>query len=239
MADDFLTTRWSLVEAVGAGDEERARAALAELCEQYWFPLYAFVRRRGTSAHEAEDVVQGFFADLIERGDLARVTRGAGRFRAFLKVAARNHLANVRDRERAAKRGGGRVRLGLDFGEAEERLALEPAHDETPERTFDRLWALELLNGCLAALEREYQDGGRGETFDALRAALAGGEAPLDYAAAAARLGTSEGACRTAATRLRKRLGEHLRARIAETVAGPAEVEGELDELLAALSGRG
>jgi DNA-directed RNA polymerase specialized sigma24 family protein len=235
MGDDFLTTRWSLVEAVGAVDEARARAALAELCEQYWFPLYAFVRRQGTTPEEAEDAVQGFFADLIERGDLARVTRGAGRFRAFLKVAARNHLANERDRERAQKRGGGRVRLGLDFGAAERRLAAEPSHDETPERTFDRLWALELLDGCLKALEREYADTGRGETFDALRAALAGGEVALDYAAAAARLDSTEGACRTAATRLRRRLGEHLRARIAETVASPAEVEGELDELLAAL----
>jgi RNA polymerase sigma-70 factor (ECF subfamily) len=237
MGDDFLTTRWSLVEAVGAVDEARARAALAELCAQYWFPLYAFVRRRGASAHEAEDVVQGFFADLIERGDLARVTRGAGRFRAFLKVAARNHLANVRDRERAAKRGGGRVRLGLEIGGAEERLAAEPSHDETPERTFDRLWALELLERCLADLEREYQDSGRGETFDALRAALTGGDAPLDYGAAAARLGTTEGACRTAAARLRQRLGERLRARIADTVASPAEIEGELDELMAALGG--
>jgi len=235
MADEFLTTRWSLVEAIGAGDEARARVALGELCEAYWFPLYAFVRRRGTSPEEAEDVVQGFFADLIERGDLARVTRGAGRFRAFLKVAARNHLANLRDRERAQKRGGGRVRLGLDLGDAEQRLALEPVHDETPERTFDRLWALELLHACLAALEREYADSGRAETFDALRAALAGGAERLDYAAAAARLGTSEGACRVAATRLRQRLGEHLRARIAETVSSPREVEGELDELMAAL----
>ena len=235
MADEFLTTRWSLVEAIGAGDEARARVALGELCEAYWFPLYAFVRRRGTSPEEAEDVVQGFFADLIERGDLGRVTRGAGRFRAFLKVAARNHLANLRDRERAQKRGGGRVRLGLDLGDAEQRLALEPVHDETPERTFDRLWALELLHACLAALEREYADSGRAETFDALRAALAGGAERLDYAAAAARLGTSEGACRVAATRLRQRLGEHLRARIAETVSSPREVEGELDELMAAL----
>lgn len=235
MSDDFLTTRWSLVEALGATDEARARAALAELCEQYWFPLYAFVRRQGTTPEEAEDAVQGFFADLIERGDLARMTRGAGRFRAFLKVAARNHLANQRDRERAEKRGGGRVHLGLDFGDAEARLGREPSHDETPERTFDRLWALELLNGCLAALEREYADTGRAETFDSLRAALAGGPERIDYAAAAARLGTSEGACRVAATRLRKRLGEHLRARIAETVASRSDVEAELDELLAAL----
>lgn len=237
MPDEFLTTRWSLVEAVGSGDEERARAALAELCEQYWFPLYAFVRRRGAAAHAAEDVVQGFFADLIERGDLARVTRGAGRFRAFLKVAARNFLANERDRERALKRGGGRVRLGLDFGDAESRLAAEPTHDETPERTFDRLWALELLQGALAALEAEYRDTQRGATFDALRAALAGGAERVDYAAAAAHLGTSPGACRVAATRLRQRLGEHLRARIAETVSHPREVEGELDELMAALGG--
>lgn len=237
MGGEFLTTRWSLVEAAGAGDEQRARAALAELCGQYWFPLYAFVRRRGEGPEAAEDAVQSLFADLIERGDLARVTRGAGRFRAFLKVAARNHLANLRDRERAQKRGGGRVRLGLDFGGAEERLGAEPSHAETPERAFDRLWALELLAGCLADLEREYAETGRAETFDALRAALAGGAERIDYAAAAARLGTSAGACRTAAARLRQRLGEHLRARIAETVASPAEIEGELEELMAAVGG--
>ena len=232
---EFLTTRWSLVEAVGAGDGLRARAALSELCTQYWYPLYAFVRRRGTGVQEAEDVVQGFFADLIERGDLGRVTRGAGRFRAFLKVAARNHLANQRDRERALKRGGGRVLQGLDFGAAEQRLAREPVDDETPERTFDRLWALELLAGCLRDLEAEYTDSGRGATFETLRGALVGGGAPLDYAAASASLQISAGAARVAASRLRKRLGEHLRARIAETVASPDEVEGELDELLAAL----
>ena len=231
----FLTTRWSLIEAAGAADGERARAALSELCADYWFPLYAYVRRTGVGAVEAEDVVQGFFADLLERGDLARVTRGAGRFRGFLKVAVKHHLANVRDRERAAKRGGGRVRLAIDLQGAAERFEREQGREEEPERAFDRLWALELLERCVAELEAEYVHSGREAVFAALAGALQGGGESLDHAEAARRLATSEGAVRVAAHRLRKRFGERLRARIAETVADPAQVELELDELLAAL----
>ena len=234
---EFLTTRWSLVEAAGGSDSERARAALAELCADYWYPLYAYVRRCGVDADQAQDVVQGFFADLIERGDLGRLTRGAGRFRGFLKVAVRNHLSNVRDRERAAKRGGGRVRLAVDLEGAAERYAREPATEEAPERAFDRLWALELLERCVAELEAEYASSGRGPVFAELKGALQGGDEGLDSAAAAARLHTSEGALRVAVHRLRKRFGERLRARIAETVASPAEVEDELDDLFRALGG--
>lgn len=234
---EFLTTRWSLVEAAGGTDGERARVALAELCADYWYPLYAYVRRRGVDADQAQDVVQGFFADLIERGDLGRLTRGAGRFRGFLKVAVRNHLANLRDRERAAKRGGGRVRLAVDLDGAAERYAREPAGDEEPERAFDRLWALELLDRCVLELEGEYAASGRGAVFAELRGALTGGDEGLDYPAVAGRLGTSEGAVRVAVHRLRKRFGERLRSRIAETVARPEEVEGELDDLFRALGG--
>jgi DNA-directed RNA polymerase specialized sigma24 family protein len=235
---EFLTTRWSLVEAAGGSDGERARAALAELCGDYWYPLYAYVRRCGVDADGAQDVVQGFFADLIERGDLGRLSRGAGRFRGFLKVAVRNHLANLRDRERAAKRGGGRVRLSVDLDGAAERYAREPAgDDETPERAFDRLWALELLERCVAELGAEYAASGRELVFEELKGALQGADEGLDYPAAAARLGTSEGAVRVAVHRLRKRFGERLRARIAETVARADEVEGELDDLFQALGG--
>jgi DNA-directed RNA polymerase specialized sigma24 family protein len=231
----FLTTRWSLIEAAGAADGERARAALAELCAEYWYPLYAYVRRVGIGAVEAEDVVQGFFADLLERGDLARVTRGAGRFRGFLKVAVKHHLANLRDRERAEKRGGGRVRLAVDLEGAAARFEREQGREEEPERSFDRLWALELLERCVAELEAEYVHSGRGEVFAALAGALQGAGESFDAAEAARRLASTEGAVRVAAHRLRKRFGERLRARIAETVADPAEVELELDELLAAL----
>ena len=231
----FLTTRWSLVEAAGGSEGERARAALAELCAEYWYPLYAFVRRSGVGAEEAQDVVQGFFAGLIERGDLAKHTRGAGRFRGFLKVAVRNHLANVRDRERTDQRGGGRVRLAVDLEGAAERFAREPGREEDPERAFDRLWALELLERCLGELEAEYDASGRANVFAALKGALQGGEDSLDTAQAAELLRTSEGAVRVAVHRLRKRFGERLRARIADTVASPEEVEPELDELRRAL----
>ena len=231
----FLTTRWSLVEAAGGSEGERARAALAELCAEYWYPLYAFVRRSGVGGDEAQDVVQGFFAGLIERGDLAKLTRGAGRFRGFLKVAVRNHLANVRDRERTDKRGGGRVRLAVDLEGAAERFAREPGREEDPERAFDRLWALELLARCLGELEAEYDASGRANVFGALKGALQGGEDSLDTAQAAELLRTSEGAVRVAVHRLRRRFGERLRARIADTVASPEEVEPELDELRRAL----
>jgi len=232
---EFLTTRWSLVEAAGAADGERARAALSELCAEYWFPLYAYVRRCGVGADEAQDVVQGLFADLIGRGDLARLTRGVGRFRGFLKTAVRHHLANLRDRERAEKRGGGRVRLAVDFEGAAERFERQGGREADPERAFDRLWALELIERCVAELEAEYAASGRGAVFAELKGALQGGDEGIDYAAVAERLSTGEGALRVAAHRLRKRFGERLRARIAETVARPEEVEPELDELFRAL----
>jgi len=233
----FGTTRWTWVGAAGGADSERARAALAELCAAYWYPLYAFVRRSGVAASEAEDVVQDFFARLIEKRDLGQVVRGRGRFRSFLCVAVRNHLANLRDRERAAKRGGGRVRLAVDLGAAAERYERElPAIErDTPERIFDRAWARELMAACLVGLEQEYELSGRGPTFRALRDRLVPGSSGAPLSELARELGSSEGALRVATHRLRARFGERLREEIARTVASPEEIEAEIDELFRAV----
>jgi RNA polymerase sigma-70 factor (ECF subfamily) len=231
----FLTTRWTWVAAAGGADSERAREALAGLCQAYWYPLYAYVRRFGVGAAEAEDVVQGFFARLIETRDLSKVTREGGSFRSFLRVAIRNHLANERDRERAAKRGGGRVRLAIDAPEAERRLAVEPAQEKTAEAAFDRAWALELMAACLSGLRAEYEESGRGAVFAALCAHLQAGATPEPIAAIAERLALSEVAVRVALHRLRERFRRRLEAEVASTLHDAGEVGSELAELLRAL----
>jgi RNA polymerase sigma factor (sigma-70 family) len=232
--EEFVPTRWSLVRDAAGADSERARVALATLCQAYWYPLYAFVRRKGVPAGEAEDVVQGFFARLLEKRDLAGVARENGRFRSFLAASIQHYLANLRDHERAEKRGGGRVRLDVDFAGADTRFALE-APDGDPLQAFERGWAVELLRRALEGLEQEYRATNRGELFDVLRGAITDGErAPV--AEYARRLGSTEKAVKVAVHRLRVRYRERLRAEIAETVTGEAEVEAEIGALFRAFS---
>lgn len=230
---DFLTTRWSLVLAAGS-DEGAGHEALAELCRRYWYPLYAFLRRRGHAHATSEDLVQGFFAKLLERRDLAAVAPEKGRFRAFLLASIKHFEANERERERALKRGGGRVSLSVDLAGADERYRAEPAHDRTPERVFERAWALDLLERTLAALGEEYAAGGRGRVFEALAPALSAGTGP-SHAELGEALGMTAGAVKVALHRLRWRYRDRLRAEIAETVADEDQVEGELRLLLEAL----
>jgi len=228
----FHTTRWSLVAA--AGNSERAREALGELAQAYSFPLYAFARRLGVPAHDAEDAVQSFFARLIATNDLAHVVEGHGRFRSFLRVALKNHVANLRARERAEKRGGGRVRLGIDLADAEERFVADRVDPgAAPEEVFERDWALAVLARAMARLEAEYRGSGRSPVFDALRPHLQG---ELDPGQAARQLGLEPGAIRVAAHRLRQRLRAALEAEIRDTVGGPECVSAELDELFRALA---
>lgn len=231
----FHTTRWSLVQAAGGADEAAAREALEGLCRAYWYPLYLFARRKGASPEQAEDVVQGFFAALIETRGLRQVAREKGRFRSFLLAALQHHLANQRDHARAARRGGGRVVLAVDLAGADERFAREPDDALSPEQAFERAWALEVLQRALTELAEEYAASGRGALFEALKGELEGTPAP--HAEVAARLGLSPGAVKTAAHRLRERFGRSLRALVADTVASPAAVEGELGALLRALGG--
>jgi RNA polymerase sigma-70 factor (ECF subfamily) len=229
-----MTTRWSVVLGAADENEPRAREALAVLCHTYWYPLYTFVRRSGVAAVDAEDVVQGFFARLLESRDLARIAPERGRFRAFLLAAVKHHLANLRDRERALKRGAGRVHLWIDFAAAHERFAGEEARELAPERAFERAWALELVARAVAELERQYRASNRSELFDALKGELDGSGG--SHAEIGVRLGLSAGAVKVAAHRLRARFRGTLRALVAETVEGEAEIEAELADLLAALS---
>jgi RNA polymerase sigma factor (sigma-70 family) len=225
----FATTRWSLVAAA----QHQADAALADLCRLYWYPLYAYVRRRGHDAAEAEDLTQAFFARLLEKNGLASVTPTRGRFRSFLLSACQNFLANERERANALKRGGGRV-VSLD--DADARYRREPDHDETPERLFERRWALELLDQTLRRLREEYEAGGKARLFDAVKGTLTG-DAAAPYADLAGELGMTEGAVKTAAHRLRGRYAELLREEIGETVETPAEIDDEVRALFRAVGG--
>lgn len=220
--------------AAGGADDAAARAALSALCGTYWYPLYAFARRKGAAREAAEDLVQGFLARLIEKQDLRHVARDKGRFRSFLMAALQHHLANERDRERAEKRGGGAVALAIDFDAAGVRFAREPARGRTPEQEFERAWALEVLRAALDEVEREYRASSRGALFEALRGELEG--APAPHAEIAERLALSPGAVKTAAHRLRERFGATLRSIVSNTVSSPAAVEAELGALLRALS---
>ena len=229
----FATTRWSLVAAAGQPDAPEAAGALADLCRLYWYPLYAYVRRRGHDANDAEDLTQAFFARLMEKGALAVATPGRGRFRTFLLTACQHFLANERQRANALKRGGGRV-VSLDLTDAEGRYRREPSHDESPERLFDRRWALELLGRVLARLRGEYVADGKGRRFDALKGQLTG-DGTAAYASLGEELGLTVSALKTAVHRLRRRYGELLREEIGETVTSAEEVEEEVQALFRAL----
>lgn len=230
---DFNPTRWSLIRRAGGSDGAVARVALEELCRAYWFPLYAFARRKGLDAHEAQDVVQSFFARLIEKRDLDALSPERGRFRSFLLAALQNFVANWRDHARAHKRGGGAPMLAIDTAGADERLGLIARDSEPPERAFERAWARELMSACVGELELEYRASGRRAVFDALKATLQGES--YDSSRVALELGMTEGAVKVAAHRLRARFGEALRARIAQTVSSAEDVEDELRDLLNAL----
>jgi len=231
----FPSTRWSLVLLAGDPNAHLARESLAELCGAYWYPLYAYVRRRGYGPEQAQDLTQDFFARALEKGLLGEADPSRGRFRSFLRTVCAHFLANRRDWDQAVKRGGGRAVLPIDSVDAEGRYARELADGLTPERIFDRTWALTLLGRVLEQLGREYDEAGKAATFEALRAVLAGDPDVSSYAAAGARLGTSEGAARVAAHRLRRRYGELLRQEIAATLAEPADIDDEIRDLFAAL----
>jgi RNA polymerase sigma-70 factor (ECF subfamily) len=231
----FQTTRWSLIVAAREGDGDRAREALADLCSAYWYPLYAFIRRQGHDAETAQDLVQGFFARLLEKGDLAAVDRHKGRFRSFLMAACSHYLANQADHDRAQKRGGGRVPISIDRLRAEGRYHVEPACNLTAERLFERQWALALLDLVLGRLETDMGQAGKSRQFSALRPVLLGSAEKTPYARIAAELGLTEEAARAAATRLRRRYREILREEVARTVDDATDVDAEIHSLFAAL----
>ena len=232
----FVTTHWSVVLAAGRSDTTRAHDALAHLCKSYWYPLYAYARRRGCSPHDAQDLTQDFFARLLAGKWVAEADRQRGRFRSFLLTAMKHFMANEWHKAQAQKRGGGQPILSLDDDTAEHRYRLEPAETATPESLFERGWALTLLEGVLARLEEEYRVDGKQAWMEAMRPALTTDRGDLDYADLAHKLGMTETAARVAVHRLRQRYRQLIRAEVASTVASPEEVEAEMHYLFQALT---
>ncbi len=230
--EPFASTRWSLVRRAERGrDPEPARAALAELCRAYWRPLYAWLRRDGHPPDAALDLVQGFVADLLEREHLGGAVEG--RFRNYLLGALRHHVANVRRSANALRRGGGLERIDAEAGER--LLAQVESAAPSPDEAFDRAYALALLERSVTALQREFDLRGQTERFAVIRPLLDGEGTEGGYAEIAARAGTSVGALRVAVHRARQRLGELIRAEVAQTVDDPGEVEEELRAIQAVL----
>lgn len=226
----FVTTHWSVVLAAGDVSHSGAQAALATLCEAYWYPLYAFVRRSGYDSDRAQDVTQDYFADVLERQALRGLDPAKGRFRAFLLASLRHFLSHERDRTRAAKRGGGVTTLSIDQDHAEQRFDLEAADTLTPEQIFERRWGLTVMERAMARLTALNDRPGRQRLFTALKPYLTG--ADVSYREIATELSIREGAVKVAVHRLRKSYGRLLRIEIADTVTDESQVDDELRHLL-------
>ncbi len=231
----FTATNWNLVLLAGREDTARAEGALAELCRRYWYPLYAYVRRTGRSPEDAEDLTQEFFARLLGKQWLTDADQTKGRFRTFLLTAMQRFLAVQRRDANTLKRGRSQVFIPLDAATAEERYQLEPVDTASPDKLYERRWAMTLLDSTLAALREEMVKDGHGERFAALQPCLVGGEAELPYAELAERFALTESSVKSIVRRMRLRYRELLRAEVASTVAHPAETDAELKHLFAAL----
>lgn len=234
---DFTSTHWSIVLRAGKADGSDARDALAFLCQRYWYPLYVFLRKKGIDPERAEDVTQSFFARLIEKHVLEHAAPSRGRFRSFLLVSMQNFLANEWDQAHAQKRGGDRKILSLNVEDGESKLRFEPSHELTPEKIFDRAWAVRLLELVVGRLQKEFADKGKAADFEYLKPFLAGKHADESYERTATDMGVSFAAFRQAAHRMRKRYRELLRAEVAETVASEDEIDDEIRGLFEALAG--
>lgn len=231
----FPSTAWTAVSRARSGAEPGAKEALAFLCAAYWPPLYSFARRLGYSTDDAHDLTQGFFVLLIEKDYLGDVRLREGRFRAFLLTSFKHFLSKERDRARAVKRGGGRVPVSIDVGEAEAKHSDGPIDTLDPEALFERRWAVTILERAMARLRQELEQAGRGAEFEQLEGYLTGSEPQLRYYDVAERLETTEGAVKKMVHRLRRRYGYLLREEIGATVAEPADIDSELRHLLSAI----
>ena len=236
-AVQFTTTHWSVVLAARDNTSAQAGAALAELCRTYWYPLYAFVRRKGHSQHDAQDSTQAFFARLLEKNYVAQADRGRGRFRSFLLTAFTHFLADEWDKARRVKRGGGREMISFDAVSAEQRYRLEPIDPLDPAKLYERRWVTTLFDKVLVRLEEEFRDAGKSERFDALKSSLLAEPDGPSYADLGTQLGLSESVVKQAVHRMRRRYRELFRGEIAQTVSGPDELEDELKHIFAVLSG--
>jgi RNA polymerase sigma factor (sigma-70 family) len=232
----FTTTHWSVVLAAGQQDSPQATAAIATLCRTYWYPLYAYLRRRGYQAEDAQDLTQEFFTRLLQKNFPAQADRAKGKFRSFLLLTLNHFLSDERERARAGKRGGGQTLLSLDAESPEERYRLEPADETTPEKLFERRWAQTVLDQALARLREEYSAAGKADSYAVLQAFEPGEQKTLSYAEAADRLSVSESAFKSMIHRLRQRHRELVREEIAQTVTAASEIDEELRHLIAVIS---
>jgi DNA-directed RNA polymerase specialized sigma24 family protein len=232
----FATTHWSLVLTAGSQTSPEAAAALERLCEIYWYPLYAHVRRRGYSKEDAEDHTQAFFTHILERHSVQAVSPAKGKFRTFLLASLNYFLSDVRDRNMAQKRGGGCVIISFDAQAAEERYLLEPTDEQSPDKFFERRWALALLDHVLMRLKDEFDTAGKGKQFARLSGYVIENQSNGTYADAARDLGQTEEAVKKAVQRMRGRYGELFREEIANTVAALSDVDQELRYLCQLMS---
>lgn len=223
--------------AAGRRHTPQSDHALEELCRTYWFPLYAYVRRRGHTKEDAEDLVQAFFARFLEKNYLEGLSAERGRFRAFLLASLKHFLANEWDKSQRQKRGGGTAHLSLDWQTADTQFQVAATQEPSPDRAFDREWAVALLAKVIERLHAEYEGEGRGKQFAELKVFLTAGKGALSHAEAARALGLDEGAVRVAVHRLRKRYRQLLRDEIAQTLADPAAVDEEMRALFGAFTG--
>ncbi len=228
----FATTRWNVVLNAGKAPSAEQADALAQLCQTYWYPLYVFTRRQGASVEDAQDLTQEFFARLLERNYLDRADPNKGKFRWFLLGALKHFLANQRERARSLKRGGRVVHIPLDEITAENRYQLELSTSLTPEKLYERAWALTLLERVREQLRDQFEKAGKRERFEKLASFLPGGQARKSYADMALELGTNEGALRVELHRFKATYRQLLRTEIAHTVSAPAEVDEELRQLI-------
>lgn len=235
-SDIFATTHWTVVVAAGSQPAPQADLALAELCRTYWYPLYAYVRHRGYSKQDAEDLTQGFFAHFLKRNYLDGLSAERGRFRAFLLAALKHFLANEWDRGARRKRGGGKAPLSLDWQSADTRYQIDPPDQLSPDRLYDRAWAVTLLEQVIVRLRDEHVAAGKAALFEALKPFLTVGKKAIPYSQPATALGLTEGAVRVAVHRLRRRYRELLRAEIANTLSDPTPVDEEMRTLLGAFA---
>ena len=232
----FVTTRWSIIVRAGETDPgDEGRQALEALCSTYWYPLYAYVRRLGHSPEDGQDIVQSFFAYLLERRLVAKADPEHGHFRSFLLGALKNFMANQWRRDRAAKRGGGQEVLSFDAETAEGRYLSEPAEVGDPRLLYEQAWAMAVLAEAVARLEREYVESGKEALFEALACFLQGDRGTETYAVVGLRLSMTEGAVKVAVLRLRRRCRELLRSAVADTVSNPLDVDEDLRRLQSVL----
>jgi RNA polymerase sigma factor (sigma-70 family) len=231
----FSTTHWSVVLAAGRGNAPEAVQALERLCSAYWYPLYAYVRRQGHAPHDAQDMVQDFFAHFLEHNYFRLADRTRGRFRTFLLTSLQHFLVNEWRKTNRARRGGSQRILSLDEAMGESRFAGEPAVEQPPDSLYDRGWAAILLDRALSALRAEFEQSGKQDLFERLKVFVWGEKSAVSYAAMAGELGMTEGAVKVAVHRLRQRYGELLRVEVAQTVATPVEVDEELRYLVSVI----